>query len=84
MNDTVRQITLLLGEVLQLGDRVDGLDGETPLLGGIPELDSMAVVTVITTIEERFDITVEDDEVSAELFETIGSLAAYVDQKLAS
>ena len=84
MNDTVRQITLLLGEVLQLGDRVNGLDGGTPLLGGIPELDSMAVVSVITTIEERFGIYVEDDEVSAELFETIGSLAAYVDQKLAS
>jgi acyl carrier protein len=43
----------------------------------------MAVVSLITALEERFDITVEDDEIGAAAFETLGSLAAFVEQKLA-
>jgi acyl carrier protein len=54
----------------------------TPLLGSIPELDSMAVVTVITMIEERFGIVVDDDEISAETFETVGTLYDFVNAKL--
>ena len=77
--DVVKQV---LGETLQLGERVDNFTETTPLLGSIPELDSMAVVTVITSLEERFDIFVEDDEISADAFETVGSLTAFVDRKL--
>lgn len=77
--DVVKQV---LGETLQLGDKADGFDDTTPLLGSIAELDSMAVVTVITALEEQFDFYVEDDEISAEAFETVGSLTAFVDQKL--
>lgn len=77
--DVVKQV---LGETLQLGSRADNFTASTPLLGSIPELDSMAVVTVITALEERFDIFVEDDEISADAFETVGSLAAFVDEKL--
>lgn len=79
--DIVKQV---LGETLQLGDRADNFTTSTPLLGSIPELDSMAVVTVITGIEERFDIFVEDDEISAEAFETVGNLADFVDRKLSN
>lgn len=78
--DVVKQV---LGETLQLGDRADNFTESTPLLGSIPELDSMAVVTVITSLEERFDIFVEDDEISADSFESVGSLTSFVDQKLA-
>lgn len=78
--DTVRKI---LGDTLQLGDRVEALDGATPLFGSIPEFDSMAVVTVITAMEDRFGFVVEDDEISAETFETVGSLAAFAERKLA-
>jgi acyl carrier protein len=55
----------------------------TPLLGAIPELDSMAVVSLITALEEQFGIAVDDDEIGAATFETLGSLAAFVEQKLA-
>jgi len=78
--DDVRQV---LGGTLQLGSRTDSMQPGTPLLGAIPELDSMAVVSLITALEERFDITVEDDEIGAAAFETLGSLAAFVEQKLA-
>jgi len=74
----------ILDSVLNLGGRVEQFDASTPLLGHIPELDSMAVVTLITTLEEQFGIMVDDDEVSAETFETLGSLVEFVDAKLAA
>ncbi len=77
--DEVRQ---LIGEILQLGDRVHKLGPDTPLLGSIPEFDSMAVVTLINALEERFDIQVADDEISAETFETAGKVYAFVCEKL--
>jgi len=55
---------------------------ETPLLGAIPELDSMAVVGVINLLEERFGIVVEDDEIDGATFESVGSLVAFVKEKL--
>lgn len=77
--DDVKQV---LGETLQLGARADGFSADTPLFGAIAEFDSMAVVTVVTALEERFDIFVEDDEIEAEVFVTVGSLADFVSQKL--
>ncbi len=72
----------ILGEILSLGARADRLTDDTPLLGSLPELDSMAVVSVITTVEERFGIVVGDDEISAETFGTFGSLRRFVEAKL--
>jgi acyl carrier protein len=77
--DDVKQV---LGETLQLGDRANGFTADTPLFGAIAEFDSMAVVTVVTALEERFGIFIEDDEIEAEVFATVGSLAAFVDRKL--
>ncbi len=71
----------IIAEVLQLGDRVHSFDSNTPLLGSVPEFDSMAVVSVITAIEDNFGVIVDDDEVTAELFETIGSLHAFIQLK---
>ena len=82
--DTTAEVKAILGEVLQLGPRANELTAETELLGSLPELDSMAVATVIAGIEDRFGVFVEDDELSAETFATVGTLAAFVDQKLAS
>ncbi len=79
----IDEVRMVLGNVLQLGNRAAALDANTPLLGSLPELDSLAVATVITGIEDYFDIYVEDDELSAEVFQTMGTLAAFVDRKLA-
>jgi acyl carrier protein len=78
------ELRRLLAEVLQLNAKRAALTPESRLLGEIPEFDSMAVVAVITAIEERFGFTVEDDEISADVFETLGTLAAFVEQKIAS
>lgn len=74
----------VLQEALQLGDRVERFNERTALFGSIPEFDSMAVVTVITGLEEQFDIEVDDDDISADVFETLGSLTRFVEEKLAS
>jgi acyl carrier protein len=79
---TFERVRLIIGDVLQLGARTSALTADSLLLGNIPEFDSMAVVSVITAIEDYFGIIVEDDEIDAATFETLGTLAAFVDSKL--
>jgi acyl carrier protein len=69
-------------DVLALGPAGHELDEHSALLGSIPELDSMAVVQLIGALEERFGFAVDDDEISAETFATLGSLAAFVKHKI--
>ena len=76
-----QQVRSILRDTLQLGDRAARFTPDTALLGALPELDSMAVVTVITAIEDRFGFVVEDDEISAETFATFGSLVEFVQSK---
>jgi acyl carrier protein len=77
--DEVRQ---LIGEILQLGDRVGKLGPDSPLLGSIPEFDSIVVVTLINALEQQFDIQVADDEISSETFETVGKVYEFVRDKV--
>lgn len=56
---------------------------DTPLLGAIPELDSMAVVGILTAVEEELGVTVDDDEISADVFATFGEFKAFVDERTA-
>ncbi len=79
---TFEQVRQIVGDVLQLGDRAASLRPETALLGNIPEFDSMAVVSVITALEEQLGIQVEDDDITGETFETLGNLTAFVQSKL--
>jgi acyl carrier protein len=81
---TFDRVVGILRDTLQLGDRASKLTPDSPLLGGIPEFDSMAVVTVVTMLEDELGITVDDDELSADVFTTVGSLADFVGHKLAS
>lgn len=77
--DDVKQV---LVNVLQIEDRADTLDQQTTILGSMAEFDSMAVVSVVTALEERFGFEVEDDEIESETFETLGSLTDFVQKKL--
>jgi acyl carrier protein len=78
MIDEVRGV---LRDTLQLGSRADQLTADSALLGSLPELDSMAVVSLLTALEERFGISVDDDEISADNFATLGSLTEFVKRK---
>lgn len=72
------EVVSLLDEVLSLNGRGLRFDADTPLLGSVPELDSMAVLAVIHAIEERFDIEVPDDEVDGTSFATVGTVVEFV------
>lgn len=76
------EVQVILGDVLQIGNRVEELELNSSLLGSIPEFDSMAVVSVITQLEDIFGFIVDDDEISADTFETLGSLCEFVDSKI--
>ena len=80
--DTQQHVLEVLDEVLSLRGRSATFTADTPLLGEIAELDSMAVVNILTALEERFDFFVEDDEIDGTVFQTVGSLSRFVDQKL--
>ncbi|MEO8418095.1 MAG: acyl carrier protein [Methylophilaceae bacterium] len=82
--NTITDIKNLLARSLQLGPRAEALSAQSPLLGALPELDSMAVVTMLTALEDHFGFVVDDDEISAETFATLGSLVEFVEQKLRS
>lgn len=79
----VHEISTLVRDVLVLGAAADDFDENTGLLGSIPEFDSMAVVSIITALEDEYGFVIEDDEISADVFATVGTLAQFVDCKLA-
>lgn len=79
-----QEVIGLLQGVLNLGPRAGAFNRSTPLLGHVPELDSMAVASILTAIEERFGLTIDDDEVDGSLFATVGDLVAFVERKQAA
>lgn len=80
--NTREQIIAILGQSLNLDTRNFSRQDNAALLGAIPELDSMAITVVLTTLEDHFGFTIEDDEISADVFKNVQSLTAFVDMKL--
>ncbi len=79
---TVERVKSVVVATLGVEDRADSIEASTPLLGGLPEMDSLALAELVAALEARFDVTIDDEEINAEMFETLGSLAALVDAKL--
>ncbi|MCF6255967.1 MAG: acyl carrier protein [Gammaproteobacteria bacterium] len=74
-------VKTVLGEALQIEDRTPGMTRGTLLLGNLPELDSMAVVTVLTALEDNFGFIIDDDDLVSDAFLTLGSLVSFVEDK---
>ncbi len=75
---TLEEVRLLVAEVLGITDRLESLTESTALLGSMPELDSMAVAELIAAIEDRFGFEVDEEDFTADIFDTIGSLSDFV------
>ncbi|MDT0576904.1 acyl carrier protein [Croceicoccus sp. F390] len=76
------ELRSILADVLALDvTRVAQFEAATPLFGALPELDSQAVAGLLTEMEDRLDIIVEDDEVDADLLDTFGSLLDFISRK---
>jgi acyl carrier protein len=80
--DTLDAVRAVLIDALELSQSPEDLTRDTALFGALPELDSFGVVSLVGALEDRFDITIDDDEFGAELFETVGTLTDFVDAKL--
>lgn len=78
------QVLRLLDEVLSLNGRSATFSRATPLLGAIPELDSMAVVSLISALEENLGMVVDDDDIDGETFATVGTLVDFVSARMAA
>ena len=78
----LKEVKEILISVLQIDESNITLGENSYLLGAIPEFDSMAVVSIITALEEQYGFYVEDDEISADIFETLNSLVVFVEEKL--
>jgi acyl carrier protein len=81
IDSTLTDLVDVVVTTLGIEERRDTLTRRTELLGGIPELDSLALVELVVVIEERFGIAIDDSEFTGEVFETLGSLAAFVAAK---
>lgn len=80
VSDEVKRI---LAAVLDLDTAAENLSAETPLAGHLPEFDSMAAVAILTALEDQFRVVIDDDEIDTSIFETVGSLVAFVTNKIA-
>lgn len=72
-----RKVRQVLDSTLALHGRARSFTADTPLLGALPELDSMAVAYLITAIEEQLGIEIADDEIDGAVFATFGSLVGF-------
>ena len=80
---TRQRLLALLDRTLNLNGRSSTFSDDTALMGSVPELDSMGVVSLITAFEDQFGFSVEDDEIDGSVFETFGTLLSFVETKLA-
>lgn len=78
------EVLKILRSTLDLGAAGAQLHADSPLLGSFAELDSMAVVSILTALEERFGFAIDDDEIDSRTFASVSSLSRFVRSKLDS
>ena len=79
---TFENVKAVVVATLDIKDRAGDLVPESELLGSLPELDSVAVVELVVALQDRFGIEIEDDEVTGDIFETLGQLTAFINSKV--
>lgn len=83
ITDLQKKVFAIVDEVFLLHGRTKGLSLDTPLIKVFPQIDSMSVVALLTAFEEQLGVAVADDEIDGAIFETMGTLVAFVERKLA-
>ncbi|MCZ0730112.1 acyl carrier protein [Mycolicibacterium iranicum] len=78
--DTLDRVIVVVAKTLGIQDRAHTLEATTELFGSLPELDSMSVVALSVNLEREFDFEIDDEDFTGEVFDSVGTLAAYVEQ----
>lgn len=81
--DSLELTRKVVRNCLQLGAQADSFDRNTQLLGGLPEFNSLTITAIIASLEDELDTDIDDADITAEIFETMGSLADFVAEKQA-
>jgi acyl carrier protein len=81
--DTLPGVVEVLTRTLGIEDRADAITRGTRLFGELPELDSLGVVELAAALEDRFDIVIEDEDFTGEVFESVGTLTDFIDARRA-
>lgn len=76
------EIKKIIKHTLVLSDQYNAMTTDTYLLGNIPELDSVSIVSIILVLEKEFSISIHDDEISAATFKTLGTLVQFIQKKI--
>lgn len=79
--DTFDSVKAVIVRTLEISDRADTLDADTALFGGMPELDSLALLELATALEDEFGFAISDEDFTEEVFATIGSLTVFVERR---
>jgi acyl carrier protein len=79
--DTLPGVVEVLTRTLGIEDRADSITRGTRLFGELPELDSLGVVELAAALEDRFDIVIEDEDFTGEVFESVGTLTDFIDAR---
>lgn len=79
--DPIDNLKTLLDENLGLNGQTTSWTADTRLLGAVPEIDSLAIVTIVAAIEKTFQIFLEDDDITADNFQTLGTLSELIKRK---
>ncbi len=84
IQNTEQAVRDIIRDILGVSQaRVDAFTNDTALFGSLPELDSMAVANLLTELEDRLGIVIDDDEVDGEMLEDFGSLVGFCHKKVA-
>lgn len=78
--DTLDRVKVVVVKTLGIQDRAETLGASTGLFGNMPELDSMAVVALAVALEREFEFELDDEDFTGDIFETIGTLAEFVEE----
>ena len=79
--ETFRGVVDVLTRTLGIEDRTSSITADTRLFGDLPELDSLGVVELAAALEDRFDIVIDDEDFTGEVFESVGTLTDFVDRR---
>ena len=82
ITNIINQLKSILDDALFLNGQSKNWNNQIPLLGNIPELDSMSIMNVVAALKINFGIFIEDEDINAEVFATIESLAIFINEKL--
>jgi acyl carrier protein len=77
---TVDEVKEVIAQTLGIRDRASALSADSQLFGNIPELDSFGVLELAAALETHFGFEIDDSAFTAEIFETVGTLAEFVEQ----